>query len=99
MSRGRAAQFAIAESGTLVYARRPAGYDADRRLVWIDREGLTTPLLDDPAGYRFPRLSPDGTLLAYTVWGERAGLWVYDVVRGVRTLVQGGFCFQLGLDA
>ena len=89
-SAGRAAHFAIADNGTLVYARRPAGYYADRRLVWIDREGLTTPLLDAPAGYRDPRLSPDGSLLAYTIWGERAGLWVYDVVRGVRTLVQEG---------
>jgi Tol biopolymer transport system component len=87
---GRAAQFAIAENGTFVYARRPASDNTDRRLVWIDREGLTTPLLDAPAGYRDPRLSPDGSLLAYSVWGERPGLWVYDVVRGVRTLVQEG---------
>ena len=87
---GRAAQFAIAHNGTLVYARRSAGYYADRRLVWIDREGLTTPLLDAPAGYRDPRLSPDGSLLAYAIWGERPGLWVYDVVRGVRTLIQEG---------
>ena len=85
---GREAQFAIAANGTLVYAERLVGFYAGRRLVWVDREGLTTPLLDELAGYRDPRLSPDGSLLAYAVRGERSGLWVYDVVRGVRTLVQ-----------
>ena len=91
---GRAAQYAVAENGTFVYARRPPG-DTDRRLVWIDREGLVNPLLDDPAAYRTPRLSPDGSLLAYAVFpGERPGLWVYDIARGVRTLVQEGVAWE-----
>ncbi len=91
---GRAPQYAVAENGTFVYARRPPG-DTDRRLVWIDREGLVNPLLDDPAAYRTPRLSPDGSLLAYAVFpGERPGLWVYDIARGVRTLVQEGVAWE-----
>ena len=87
---GTAAQFAVAENGTLVYARWPPDY-AERRLVWIDRTGLTTQLLEELAGYRTPRLSPDGSRLAYAVFPSRhPGLWVYDLERGVRTLVQEG---------
>ena len=86
--RGRVAQFSVSKTGTLVYARRPVR-DAENRIVWIDRGGLATALIDDEAAYRDPRLSPDGSLLAYTIVpGD--GLWVYDLARGSRTLVQEG---------
>ena len=87
---GRVAQFSISRTGTLVYAR-PSAESAERRIVWIDRGGLATTLIDDTAHYRNPRLSPDGSLLAYSIFQVgRTGLWVYDLARGARTLVQEG---------
>jgi len=87
---GKAAQFSVSRTGTLVYASWAAGF-AERGIVWIDRSGLATTLIDDAAAYRYPRLSPDGSLLAYTTFRVgRTGLWVYDLARGARTLVQEG---------
>src|SRR5262249_28647032 len=82
-------QFAIARSGTLVYAR--GGIVPNRRatLVWLDRHGTPQPLtgLSGRPFYN-PRLSPDGRriLLAIRRDGSRdTDVWVHDIDRGTTT--------------
>ena len=72
---------AISRTGSLVYL--PAS-TINRRLMRVDREGRTTPLLDHTAFFEFPTLSPDAKHLAVRVF-EPSGLnlWVYDLERGV----------------
>ena len=58
------------EGGGRWYAVSPSGNAMAfvpahrRRLVWVDRAGTTQPISLEPAQYRWPRLSPDGTRLA-----------------------------------
>ena len=56
-------QFAVSESGTLIYVPRlPI---PDEVLVWVTPEGQEQPIAALPAGkYRSPRISPDGTRLS-----------------------------------
>jgi serine/threonine-protein kinase len=71
---------ALSRSGSLVYLPTST---LNRRVMRVDREGRTTPLLDHTAFYEFPTLSPDGKHLAVRVF-EPSGLnlWVYDLERG-----------------
>jgi eukaryotic-like serine/threonine-protein kinase len=56
-------QFAVSESGTLIYVPRlPI---PDEVLTWVTPEGQEQPIATLPAGkYRSPRISPDGTRLS-----------------------------------
>ena len=79
-----AAQFSVADTGTLAYV--PGGLYAslNRQLLWVDRSGRVDPLPKlDPDTYSWPRLSPDGTKLAYAIGNfGYAQLWVYDIEFG-----------------
>jgi DNA-binding winged helix-turn-helix (wHTH) protein/Tol biopolymer transport system component len=59
-------QFAVSESGVLVYLTEPPRID--RELVVVDRAGQVTPLPVDAGPYVHPRLSPDGRQVA--MWQE-----------------------------
>jgi len=69
--------FAVSENGTLAYV---AGAAVLRRLAWLDRAGVTTPLHWEPRPYVAPVLSPDGKVLAATVGdydtAERRNIWI-----------------------
>jgi serine/threonine-protein kinase len=57
----------------------------DTRLIWVDRGGLPTAILDEPDAHRKPRLSPNGKSVVL----ERAadggvGIWVHHLDRGTR---------------
>ena len=55
-------------------------------IVWVDRDGRASPLLDEPGAYANPRLSPDGRRLSLTVLREgNWDIWVYDLDRQVAT--------------
>ncbi len=56
-----AANVTVAADGTLVYVPRGAATVAQRRLVWVDRQGQETPLPAPPRSYVYPRLSPNGS--------------------------------------
>lgn len=75
------ASFSASQNGVLVFR---GGELTGSRLVWVDRTGKETPILEAPADYRDTSLSPDGTRLAYDI-GTGAGgdLWIRDLVRGV----------------
>ena len=70
------AHFAVSESGSLVYLS--GGID-DRRLVWVNRQGVSESLSAPPAAYAGARISPDGARLAIQLESD---IWLYDVARG-----------------
>jgi Tol biopolymer transport system component len=82
-----AAQFTVTANGTLAYIAGDAT-PTQHELVWADRSGRTQPVLDDGRTYEDPRLSPDGTRLAFTTPdGANFDIWVRDLVRGSNTRV------------
>ena len=78
------ASFSVSRTGVLVYRE---GELTGTRLVWLDRSGKETPLLDEVADYRDTAFSPDGTRLAYdmsdSVNSTRGDVWIRDMARGV----------------
>ena len=84
------AQFSLTRDGSLIYAPgEPTG--TDYRVVWVDRTGRATPLIDAPRAYYHARLSPDGRSLAVSVNHANTSLWVYDTTRGALTRLVSGF--------
>ena len=76
-----AAQYSFSATGTLVYV---SGGDeaAQRRLVWVGRNGTEQPLAAPALAYGYPRLSPDGRQVAVELGGQ---IWVYDLSRDTLT--------------
>ena len=78
-------QLVFAGSGVMGYIRG-GQVVAQYPIVWVDRDGRTARLTDDPGAYSNPRLSPDGRRLALTVWRDTNwDIWVYDLERSVPT--------------
>ena len=70
--------FSVSSNGNLAYL--PGSVNKDFELVWVTREGKVTPLPLAPQPISAPRISPDGTKLAYGV-GPTTGdndIWIYD---------------------
>ena len=79
-----AGQFAVAESGALVYVTGGPQPAARVELVWIDRTGKVEPVGAPLGPFGAPRLSPDGRRIAMfngaaATDGHR--VWVYDLER------------------
>ncbi|HXV61412.1 MAG TPA: protein kinase [Vicinamibacteria bacterium] len=71
--------FAVSDEGSLVYARAPA-LGSPASLHWADRQGRRGPFGEELRRFRFPRLSPDGRLLAVAIGAPgRSDIWVYDL--------------------
>ncbi|HLK34993.1 MAG TPA: hypothetical protein VKT29_17980, partial [Terriglobales bacterium] len=81
-----AEQFAVSQSGTLVFVPFSA-LGNQRALVELDRNGHATDLKAEPRPYEDLDLSPDGRHLALTVEGPKWGIWTYDLLRGTLTRV------------
>jgi serine/threonine-protein kinase len=78
------AQLDLARNGTLAYKTRQT--DELRSVNWLDKSGKAVSLNFEPAAYLFPRLSPDGSRLAYTVrQSSSQNLWIRDLQRGTNT--------------
>ncbi|MGE5359719.1 MAG: protein kinase domain-containing protein [Bacteroidales bacterium] len=78
------AQFAFSNTGTLAYIPGPVDVDtAGRNLALGDGSGKKEMLPLPGDQYVHPRISPDGTRLAFgTDDGKDAIVWVYDLVGG-----------------
>ena len=80
----------VAGDGTLIYtpADTATGLAGEARLVWVDRAGKATPILEETASWAQPRLSPDGArLLVRKAQTPNCDLWVRDLARGTMTRV------------
>jgi len=78
-----AADAVISGDGTLAYIAGAAS--AQRRLVWVDRDGARTALQAPLRSYAMPRLSPDGTRIALDVREQRVNIWIWDIARQTLT--------------
>ena len=75
----------VAQDGTLAYV--PGGIGpVQTRLVWVDRENKETIIPAPTLNYTYPRLSPDGTLIAFWRPGQ-GNIWVWDLTRSAMTRV------------
>lgn len=81
--------YSVSRNGTLVF-------DAFRlltRLAWFDRAGRQTGTFGDVGPHFNPRISPDGTQIAfdqYDTGTQTQQLWVGDTSRGVQTRLTSG---------
>src|SRR5262249_16048020 len=57
------AHFTLSNLGSLAYLRGNP-QSALQTMVWVNRQGVATPLPAPPRNYRTPRLSPDGRQVA-----------------------------------
>jgi eukaryotic-like serine/threonine-protein kinase len=75
------AQFSVADNGSLVYIAGPASSSGPTDAVALmDRDGHLEALKMPDAFYRYPRLSPDGKLVAVETDDEKgADIWIGDV--------------------
>ncbi len=75
------AHFSSSNSGSLIFAAGPAGVSRSLRVfVVADRTGTTDPLNLPPGPYAHPRVSPDGSRLAFgTDDDKEANIWIYEL--------------------
>jgi serine/threonine-protein kinase len=63
----------VSEAGLLVFPLN----SAQRRLVWVSRQGVEEPITDTPRAYLHPRVSPDGSRIAL----QAGAIWIHDLRR------------------
>jgi dipeptidyl aminopeptidase/acylaminoacyl peptidase len=82
---GEGAQYAVSDSGALVYL--PGSVQRyDRRLVWVGRDGGVDPLAAPPRPYAGNVvISPDGRRAAVDIEAGTIGIWLYDFSRATLT--------------
>jgi serine/threonine-protein kinase len=87
------AQYAFSKTGALVYLAGIAELELENySLVWVDREGVPSPLLEQKGDYVTPRFSPDGLRLALGLGSE--DIWIYEMEGGAMTRLT----FAPGID-
>ena len=81
------ADFGFSQSGIFVYSSGNGGLQ--RSIFWLDSTGKTRPLHPAPGIYGFPRFSPDGKRLAFSVNDGRSheDIWVRDLDRDTASRV------------
>jgi hypothetical protein len=86
-----AAEFAVSETGTLLFITPTVPGPPLRTLSWVDRRGKKEPLSIKPGGrYAYPRISPDGTRVALDVPGANRDIWIWNLQRSSLTKLTDG---------
>jgi serine/threonine-protein kinase len=80
-----ASSFDVSDAGTVAYvAGQLIGNET--RLLWMRRDGTTTPMPAAPFDWRDPQFSPDGTRLAFHVDdGRHLDIYTYEWARDFMT--------------
>jgi serine/threonine protein kinase/Tol biopolymer transport system component len=80
------AQFAASDTGTFVYLPGDTATN-EAPIVFMDRDGRTSPLRPMPSDWSNPKFSPDGTRLAMDLVGTSGvpAVWIYDWTRDTPT--------------
>jgi serine/threonine-protein kinase len=80
------AQYDVSASGTIVYLTGQS-VGARNALVWADRQGKLTPVVETRREYQSPpRLSPDGRRVAVPIVADgNTDIWIIDLVRDTQT--------------
>jgi serine/threonine-protein kinase len=71
----------FSRQGTLAWV--PSVPQTERMLLWVDREGNETPVINERRQYWGPRVSPDGKRLAFWIGGPDTHVWILDLQRGM----------------
>ena len=84
----------FSRTGLVVLQAGSAG--SKSRLTWFDLDGKELGVIGEPAPIRMHAISPDGSRVAAVIPaadGTSAGIWIYDLARGVPTRLsyEGGF--------
>lgn len=85
-----AGNFDISSDGTLVYITGTAAGRKRSVLTWVDRLGIEEPLGFDAGIIAYPRLSPDGSRIAFATRDETPQVWVGDLTRRSLTRLTDG---------
>jgi serine/threonine protein kinase len=70
--------FALSNSGTLVYTRRG---NFERQLVEVDRDGRESLLVPDARAFGTPRYDPTGNRISVVIQNGDFHVWLFDVRR------------------
>jgi eukaryotic-like serine/threonine-protein kinase len=81
------ANYTVSRRGDLVYVPggTSAAAEAQRTLLWVDRNGKEQPIKAQPRAYAVARISPDGTRLALDARDQTGDIWVWDIGRETLT--------------
>jgi len=75
-------QYAVSDSGTLIYVPEGSVTSTRRNLAWVDRQGREEVLKAETKAYRDPRISPDGKRIALSVTAaSNSNIWIWDLIR------------------
>jgi len=85
-----AAEFAVSETGTLLFITPTEPGELRRRLWWVDHQGKQEPLALAPDRYANPRVSPDGTRVALDIPGAKRNIWIWNLQRASLTKLTSG---------
>jgi Tol biopolymer transport system component len=83
------ASFAVSANGVLVYDSTLLS----TRLEWLDRAGRPVGRFGETGRFGFPRISPDGAQIAFTLYDtgiNKDQIWIGDVARGTQTRLTAG---------
>jgi serine/threonine-protein kinase len=70
------ADYALSEDGTLAYVPQQRTVQS---LVWTDRKGTESLIIQEELGFGSPRISPDGTQVAVAIADEDGqNIWIFD---------------------
>jgi serine/threonine-protein kinase len=76
-----AANYAVSQTGTLIYLPKSAEAQPKGKLVWVSRQGVAFPISQMIHSYSSPRLVPSGKRLVVEANDDIPGIWMYDIGR------------------